>query len=71
MSGTIIATCPARSRPADMPAYQGRGVMLTQGESSEAVLANPVTPNFFKFLGVRAELGRALRWMRRPDALAS
>jgi predicted permease len=43
----------------DMAAYQGRGVMLAQGDATEAVLANPVTPNFFTFLGVRAELGRA------------
>ena len=43
----------------DMAAYQGRGVMLAEGDATEAVLANPVTPNFFTFLGVRAELGRA------------
>jgi predicted permease len=43
----------------DMVAYQGRGVMLTRGEDTEMALVNPVTPNFFKFLGVRAELGRA------------
>lgn len=43
----------------DMAAYQRRGTMLAQGESSEAILAYPVTPNFFTFLGVRAELGRA------------
>ena len=43
----------------DMAAYQRRGVMLAQGQDSEVVLAYPVTPNFFTFLGVRAELGRA------------
>ena len=43
----------------DMAAYQGRGVMLARGEDTEAILANPVTPNFFSFLGVRAALGRA------------
>jgi len=43
----------------ELSAYQGRGVMLTQGEDTEAVLANPVTPDFFRFLGVKAALGRA------------
>jgi predicted permease len=43
----------------DMAAYQKRGVMLAQGEDTEAILAYPVTPNFFTFLGVRAALGRA------------
>lgn len=43
----------------EMAAYQRRGVMLAQGEDTEAILAYPVTPNFFTFLGVRAELGRA------------
>jgi len=43
----------------EMAAYQRRGVMLSQGEDTEVVLAYPVTPNFFTFLGVRAPLGRA------------
>ncbi len=43
----------------DMAVYQQRGLMLAQGETSEGVLAVPATPNFFPFLGVRTELGRA------------
>ncbi|HTQ57769.1 MAG TPA: ADOP family duplicated permease [Bryobacteraceae bacterium] len=43
----------------DMAVYQGRGVLLTQGDETGAVSANPVTPNYFDFLGVHAALGRA------------
>ena len=49
----------ARAGTLDMAVYQGRGLMLSQGEETEAILANPVTPNFFDFLGVKAALGRA------------
>lgn len=43
----------------DIVAYQRRGAMLATGEDTEMVLAYPVTPNFFTFLGVQAALGRA------------
>ena len=49
----------ARAGTLDMAVYQGRSLMLSQGEETEAILANPVTPNFFDFLGVKAALGRA------------
>ena len=43
----------------DLSAYQRRGLLLAGDEDSQHVLAYPVTPNHFSFLGVRAELGKA------------
>src|ERR1039458_10104212 len=38
-------------------AYQRRGSMLAGPDQMQAVLTNPVTPDFFSLLGVRAQLG--------------
>ena len=43
----------------DLVAYQRRGVMLAREDDTELILAYPVTPNFFSFLGVQAAMGRA------------
>ena len=44
---------------AEVATYQRRGAMLGSGDEIESVTANPVTPNFFSLVGVRAMLGRA------------
>jgi len=44
---------------AKLAAYQRRGAMLATGEDSENTLTHAVTPNYFRFLGVKAALGRA------------
>jgi len=43
----------------ELAAYQRRSTMLATGEDSENTLTHAVTPNYFRFLGVKAALGRA------------
>jgi len=49
----------AGSGLADFAASQSRGSFLTAGDETELVYTDPVTPNYFSLLGVRAMLGRA------------
>ncbi len=44
---------------AEFASSQRRGLMLAAGDETEMLLAVPVTPNYFSFLGVRALVGRA------------
>jgi predicted permease len=44
---------------ADLVTYERVGGMLGTGDDRQSVLVYPSTPNFFQFLGVKAQLGRA------------
>jgi len=44
---------------AELVATQRRGVMVGQADDSQMVIIQPASPNFFRVLGVTAELGRA------------
>jgi predicted permease len=44
---------------ADLATYQGRGGFLKTGDDTQLVMVCPSTPNFFQFLGVKAQLGHA------------
>ena len=45
---------------AELAAYERMGLTLTVGDETDRLLGGPVTPNFFKLLGVRAQVGRAV-----------
>jgi predicted permease len=44
---------------AEFAAYQRRGSMLRVGDEMVQTLTNPITPNFFSLVGVKAMLGQA------------
>ena len=44
---------------AELAAYQQRGSMLRSGDELEQVITDPVTPNYFSLLGIKAIVGQA------------
>ena len=44
---------------ADLAMYERMGGTVGTGDDRQFVLSNPVTPNLFQFLGVKAQMGRA------------